>query len=801
MAQSTPEIPAGQIPADTGPIDGPGNLAVADFDGGQPLEPAQPAKPARRRGRPPGSRTKIAHDSSATADEFAMLRAVAQGVDLTVAARQYMLWPGRAPERPALIKRYQELLDRIEAAANGIAQSHEARAMVRVLRDHQTIVLEPPRIPANEPGAQPSAPAAQAGAVAELVAVQAPQPPTLEEFAAQFDEGMFSEAELIERYQEALLEALAAAEAAQPALPAPVATALPAQAEIALASEPQLIPVEPVQDLEEARSAAERMKDVLHAINWLDEHLGTKPERAHRVEQWVIMSAAQMQALRKAGVVTLGNLVDWMSLQGPTWYDALPGYGVKRADNLLAWILRWNLEPAVGLSQLPALASATANEVQVSDEKVLQPLRLTKWPADLIGTKGTFRKYGVNTMSASNDLEAVRGWFRKIKDMSPFTQEAYQRSIERLILWAVHERKKALSSLDQDDFFAFKDFLMNPPPHWVQVAKGSPGKKTTGWRPLRGPLNSVSLNVMFAAVRTMYAEWLLSGYISANAAHAVHGKKREEETLDVFRSFTQADLEVVGRTFADLPDGAPKRRLRALFRLLENAGLRRAEVAQARWSHVQTDRALEPGSEARVLQVLGKGKRQRQVPLNAETMEALREHRKDREELVSQGRLKYFAHVKPEDEPLIGVLDDRWIWAQNKKLAVKRNEQAKDSLDDAALPTIEIEGIAEAGKLKYTVNEHGALSAHMLYQILKGFFAMCSATAGEKLGEAKGPFMRASTHWLRHTYAHKALKSSEGDLSVVQGLLGHKNINTTAIYVKADMSERIKVAEKLKSSV
>ena len=390
MAHSTPEIPAGQSPADTGPIDGPGNLAVADFDGGQPLEPAQPAKTARRRGRPPGSRTKIAHDSSATADEFAMLRAVAQGVDLTVAARQYMLWPGRAPERPALIKRYQELLDRIEAAANGIEQSQEARAMVRVLRDHQTIVLEAPRIPASGPGAQPSAPAAQAVsvAVAKPVAVQAPQPPSLEEFAAQFDEGMFSEAELIERYQEALQDA----EAALPAHTAPVATALPAQAKIALANAPTVIPVEPVQDLEQARSAAERMKDVLHAINWLDEHLGTKPERAHRVEQWVIMSAAQMQALRKAGVITLGNLVDWMSLQGATWYDALPGYGVKRADNLLAWILRWNLAPAEGLSQLPALvANATSTEVQVSDEKALQPLTSMKWPADLMGTKGTFR--------------------------------------------------------------------------------------------------------------------------------------------------------------------------------------------------------------------------------------------------------------------------------------------------------------------------------------------------------------------------------------------------------------------------
>jgi site-specific recombinase XerD len=471
------------------------------------------------------------------------------------------------------------------------------------------------------------------------------------------------------------------------------------------------------------------------------------------------------------------------------------------ADNLLAWILRWNLAPAEGLSQLPALvANATSTEVQVSDENALQPLTSMKWPADLMGTKGTFRKHGVNTMSATNDLEAVRGWFLKIKDLSPFTQEAYQRSIERLILWSVHERKKALSSLDEADFFAFKDFLIDPPPHWVQSAKGSPKKKTTGWRPLRGPLNSVSLNVTIAAVRKMYTHWKESGYIDGNAAQAVHGKKREEETMDVFRSFTKSDLEVVGNTFAELPDGAPKRRLRALFRLLENAGLRRAEVAQARWSHVQTDRALEPGSEARVLQVLGKGKRKRQVPLNAETMEALREHRKDREELVIQGRLKYFSHVKPEDEPLIGVLDDRWIWAKDKKLKKERDKKALAS-QVKALPTIEIEGISVAGQLKYTVNENGALSAHMLYQILKGFFAMCSATAGEKPGEGKGPFMRASTHWLRHTYAHKALKSSEGDLSVVQGLLGHKNINTTAIYVKADMSERIKVAEKLKSSV
>jgi site-specific recombinase XerD len=102
--------------------------------------------------------------------------------------------------------------------------------------------------------------------------------------------------------------------------------------------------------------------------------------------------------------------------------------------------------------------------------------------------------------------------------------------------------------------------------------------------------------VTFSAVRAMYTHWKKSGYISANAALAVDGQKRDQVTMDVFRSFTEADLQVVGDTFADLPDGPAKRRLRALFRLIENAGLRRAEVAQARWSHVQTDRALERGS-------------------------------------------------------------------------------------------------------------------------------------------------------------------------------------------------------------
>jgi hypothetical protein len=98
-----------------------------------------------------------------------------------------------------------------------------------------------------------------------------------------------------------------------------------------------------VQVLQAGRSAAERMADVLHAINWLDEHLGTKPERAHRVEQWVVMSGSQKEALGKAGVITLGNLVDWMSLQGAT-AGTTPCLATGSGGRKTCWrgCMRWN---------------------------------------------------------------------------------------------------------------------------------------------------------------------------------------------------------------------------------------------------------------------------------------------------------------------------------------------------------------------------------------------------------------------------------------------------------------------------
>ena len=62
-------------------------------------------------------------------------------------------------------------------------------------------------------------------------------------------------------------------------------------------------------------------------------------------------------------------------------------------------------------------------------------------------------------------------------------------------------------------------------------------------------------------------------------------------------------------------------------------------------------------------------------------------------------------------------------------------------------------------------------------------------------------FAKASAHWLRHTFAHQVLAATDNDLAVVQQLLGHGTIQTTAIYVKANVERRTKAINAMASPI
>ena len=87
------------------------------------------------------------------------------------------------------------------------------------------------------------------------------------------------------------------------------------------------------------------------------------------------------------------------------------------------------------------------------------------------------------------------------------------------------------------------------------------------------------------------------------------------------------------------------------------------------------------------------------------------------------------------------------------------------------------------------------LSAARLYDIIKGFFAEVADALPSSKHEATERIRRASTHWLRHTFATHFLQSG-GELAILRALLGHKLLATTSVYVTTERDNRSRAMEK-----
>ena len=105
-------------------------------------------------------------------------------------------------------------------------------------------------------------------------------------------------------------------------------------------------------------------------------------------------------------------------------------------------------------------------QIVVLDAQNLYPLtnnplpveRIASLPHPLDGHDGRNRASAFCFIQARNDLEAIRAYLEKFRNQ-PNTQRAYQRELERLLLWCVIERKTALASMLVHDCEAYKDFL------------------------------------------------------------------------------------------------------------------------------------------------------------------------------------------------------------------------------------------------------------------------------------------------------------------------------------------------------
>jgi len=602
---------------------------------------------------------------------FAFMRALAQGLDERASWDRYLRLEGEHADLRTVRRTIAWIRDAFAAAAKRERRPGTARL----------ILLDPSRFAA------------------------APRLPDLAEFA--FARGLedFSEAEQIEAYRAAFASAGRA----------------PGRGAGASARRARLI---------------ERQ---LEALRWLESLVAQDPRPGDGVSAWLNPSVARR--LADAGMPTLFALVERINGVGARWWSQVPGVGERKAARILDW-LQANEGVLGGLRvgrhvALPrSLLSAETLDAVVPASTSLVPIEKFLLPPELAGNS---EPQAACSLAARDDREAILAWLDRLrsepaKERPPATlnstQRAYRKEAERLLLWAVLERGRCLSSLDAGDAADYLAFLSAPPASWCGPRHHQ--RWSPLWRPLEGPLADSALAQARVILQNLFSFLVDCGYLLHNPFASLARPARARRPLGASRTLSFAQWDRLDALLAQRGDSEVDRRLRRAMRWLYATGLRSAELCAATCGDLVRDPARP--SSGWLLAVRGKGERLRQVPVGAELVAELEE------ELARHGF-----------EPRVGAAGHR------------------------GMPVLARFGAAGQPK---------AWSASGLYQAIKAFTARAAdpldADAAERL---RG----ASTHWLRHSHGSHALHGREGrpalPLETVRDNLGHASAATTAQYL------------------
>ena len=195
---------------------------------------------------------------------------------------------------------------------------------------------------------------------------------------------------------------------------------------------------------------------------------------------------------------------------------------------------------------------------------------------------------------ASADAAPVAAFLAHLqveRNASPHTLAAYQRDLQALQQWAGQQDINDVLLLQAEDLRAF-------------VAAGH-----------RAGLSARSLQRRLSACRSFYAWHLRHGRIAASPVAGIRAPKAQRKLPQVLDADEAVQL-------VELPTNAPLGlRDRALLELFYSSGLRLSEVCALRWRDLDTAMAL--------VQVQGKGRRERLVPVGSHAINALAQWRAD----------------------------------------------------------------------------------------------------------------------------------------------------------------------------
>jgi site-specific recombinase XerD len=283
------------------------------------------------------------------------------------------------------------------------------------------------------------------------------------------------------------------------------------------------------------------------------------------------------------------------------------------------------------------------------------------------------------------------------------------------------------------------------------------------WRPFEGPLSASAQRHALTILKNLYGFLVDQNYLMGNPWSAVAVPRAAGPKVNAGRSFTLAQWGFIEGQLEMLTSTSANQRLTFGLHLLYATGLRLSEVVAAtvddmQWVEYPADASDDQTTQGWMLRVIGKGQKEREVPLPADVVAELARY------LVSRG-----LDADPED-----------FGNQGAFLLGKASDAAERA-----------PGLS-AGQ---PIDPRQGIAATTFYDQIKAFFAGCAdVLRGQGDGKGAERFAKASTHWMRHSHASHAIAGGM-PIEIAQQNLGHASLATTTVYVTTEKRRRMKAVE------
>jgi integrase/recombinase XerC len=302
------------------------------------------------------------------------------------------------------------------------------------------------------------------------------------------------------------------------------------------------------------------------------------------------------------------------------------------------------------------------------------------------------------------------------RNASPHTVAAYDGDVNQFLAYAARDLKRKVTDLEpwQLDLTLVRGFMAEL--HKQGQSRASVARK-------------------IAALRAFTRFLRREGYIAGDPAALAVAPRVEEKVPAHLSEDEMARL-------LEAPDGTTPlgRRDRAILELFYASGLRLSELVGLDVEDINL--------KARVVRVMGKGRKERQVPFNTTTQKALRAWMDERKALVASRHEAQGSRLKPQGETRT------------------RTGRTRGS-----------------GEPLFVNTYGGRLSARWVGRLVPHYMNLTSTRFG------------ISPHALRHSFATHLLERG-ADLRAIQELLGHASLSTTQRYTHVNVAQMLAVYRK-----